>query len=224
MKSNLIITSCAVALVFLAVALVALTVQPAVTTVSHTESSSYSWYFKPRENGRQPVVADNATFLSQYDNVRYLGSPDSKDLFLTFEDVYKRQAQRCAGGGGSHRHCGIKSKGSAENHLRSSFYSLKRYRAGKASGFDPLTARHKKYGQQSLFLPFHALCGAFFPHRFGSSKVLLWFAPWHEYSELVVSSVFSRLRIPPGSFPGIRRFRNLLQNPLILLDLSKKTC
>ena len=42
MKSNLIITSCAVALVFLAVALVALTVQPAVTTVSHTESSSYS--------------------------------------------------------------------------------------------------------------------------------------------------------------------------------------
>ena len=89
MKSNLIITSCAVALVFLAVALVALTVQPAVTTVSHTESSSYSWYFKPREDGRQPVVADNATFLSQYDNVRYLGSPDSKDLFLTFDVGYE---------------------------------------------------------------------------------------------------------------------------------------
>jgi len=88
MKSNLVISGCVLALVALAAALVLMTVTPPAIGVVHTQTSSYDWYFKPAEDHQQPTVADNVTFLDKYD-VLYLGSPDSKDIYLTFDAGYE---------------------------------------------------------------------------------------------------------------------------------------
>lgn len=88
MKSNFIITGCVIALVAIAVTFVALAAAPETVSVSHTKDTSYSWYYKPREDGQQPVVADNAPFIDQY-NVMYLGNPDDKCIFLTFDVGYE---------------------------------------------------------------------------------------------------------------------------------------
>ncbi len=88
MKSNLIISGCVLALVALAVALVVLTISPVVSTVAHTKTSSYDYYFKPNENGKQPTIADNVSFLDKY-NVICMGSADSKVIYLTFDMGYE---------------------------------------------------------------------------------------------------------------------------------------
>lgn len=88
MKHNLMIGGCALSLVLLAVLLITGTFAPRVETASHTMTTSYNWYFKPREDGQQPVVADNAPFIDNY-NVRYLGDPDQKILYLTFDSGYE---------------------------------------------------------------------------------------------------------------------------------------
>lgn len=89
MKNNFIIGVCVLLLAGLAVALVVMTITPAVTeTTAHTKNSSYDWYFKPRDDGTQPIVADNAPFINNYD-VRYLGSPDDKVIYLTFDAGYE---------------------------------------------------------------------------------------------------------------------------------------
>lgn len=75
-------------LIGLAVALVLITIAPVTTEVSHTETTSYNWYFKPREDGLQPQCADNANFLDQY-NVYYLGNPAEKTIYLTFDVGYE---------------------------------------------------------------------------------------------------------------------------------------
>ena len=88
MKSNVVITGCVLALIAIAVTLVTLTVAPEAVSVSHTESTSYSWYYKPRNDGRQPVVADNASFIDAYD-VMYLGDPEDSSIYLTFDVGYE---------------------------------------------------------------------------------------------------------------------------------------
>ncbi|MBQ9942690.1 MAG: polysaccharide deacetylase family protein, partial [Christensenellaceae bacterium] len=61
---------------------------PAVTTASHTVSSSYDWYCMPSPNGGQPVLADNADFLGDYP-VMAIGPADSNALYLTFDVGYE---------------------------------------------------------------------------------------------------------------------------------------
>lgn len=72
----------------LAFALVYMTLAPTATTVAHTAQKTYSWYYKPREDGTQPIVADDATFLEDY-NLIYMGNPDSKVIYLTFDSGYE---------------------------------------------------------------------------------------------------------------------------------------
>ncbi len=55
---------------------------------AHTESTSYSWYFQPTKNNMQPKCLDGAEFLDKYDTI-YLGSPESKRLYLTFDAGYE---------------------------------------------------------------------------------------------------------------------------------------
>lgn len=87
-RSNFIIGSCIVCLFGLAFALVYMTLAPTATTVAHTAQKTYSWYYKPREDGTQPIVADDATFLEDY-NLIYMGNPDSKVIYLTFDSGYE---------------------------------------------------------------------------------------------------------------------------------------
>lgn len=88
-KSNFVIGSCIACLFGLAFALVYMTLAPSTTTVAHTAEKSYSWYYKPREDGQQPIVADDASsFLGDY-NLIYLGDPNSKSIYLTFDSGYE---------------------------------------------------------------------------------------------------------------------------------------
>ena len=87
-KSNFVIGSCIACLFGLAFALVYMTLAPSSTTVAHTAEKSYSWYYKPREDGQQPIVADDASFLDDY-NLIYLGDPNSKSIYLTFDSGYE---------------------------------------------------------------------------------------------------------------------------------------
>ena len=50
--------------------------------------TSYSWYFKPTTDGKQPVCTPEADFVKKYD-VIYLGSPDEKKVYLTFDAGYE---------------------------------------------------------------------------------------------------------------------------------------
>jgi len=87
MKSNLVIGGTALALVALVVLLAAMSLAPAAVTVSSAPQRSYSWYFRPQEDGRQPVLADDADFLADYP-ILALGDPQKKSLFLTFDAGY----------------------------------------------------------------------------------------------------------------------------------------
>lgn len=88
MKSNFIIGGCVFTLIGLAIVLVALTLAPMASTVASSQSTSYNWYFKPREDGKQPTVADNVDFLDKYDAL-YMGKPESKNIYLTFDAGYE---------------------------------------------------------------------------------------------------------------------------------------
>ena len=89
MKSNIIIMTCVICLVALAVILAVLTLGTGATAVAHTESSAYSWYFKPREDGLQPICADDAAgFIDNYDAL-YLGDAQDKSIYLTFDAGYE---------------------------------------------------------------------------------------------------------------------------------------
>ncbi len=50
--------------------------------------SSFNWYFKPSQNGAQPVCTPEATFLQNYD-VIYLGDENEKKIYLTFDAGYE---------------------------------------------------------------------------------------------------------------------------------------
>lgn len=89
LHSNLILSLCVAALATLAVLLIVLTSSPASTVAAHTQTTPYHWYFKPRNDGLQPIVADNATFLSKYENVYCMGDSSEKCLYLTFDVGYE---------------------------------------------------------------------------------------------------------------------------------------
>ncbi len=50
--------------------------------------NTYSWYFKPTTDSSQPVCTPEADFVSDY-NAIYLGSPEEKKIYLTFDAGYE---------------------------------------------------------------------------------------------------------------------------------------
>lgn len=91
MKSNAIIAGCIALLLVLAAALVAITLSApggAVHVSSVTaDTAPHNWYYKPTKDHTQPVVADDAPFIGDY-NALYLGSPDDKTIYITFDMGY----------------------------------------------------------------------------------------------------------------------------------------
>ncbi len=88
MKSNIVIAGCLLSLAGLATALIIMTLSPSAALVSVTSAASYNWYYKPTTDGSQPIVADDADFLSGYDAL-YLGNAEDKVIYLTFDAGYE---------------------------------------------------------------------------------------------------------------------------------------
>lgn len=53
-----------------------------------TLALEHSWYFKPREDGLQPLPMGEAPFVKNY-KAYYVGSPDEKIIYLTFDAGYE---------------------------------------------------------------------------------------------------------------------------------------
>ena len=87
MKSNLVIAGCLLSLMGLAAALIIMTLSPSAALVSVT-TVSHSWYYKPTKDGSQPIVADDADFISDY-KMLYLGNAEEKIIYLTFDAGYE---------------------------------------------------------------------------------------------------------------------------------------
>lgn len=83
MKNNFLIAGCIVCLVVLATALVLMTISPVSTMVS-ANASSHNWYYKPRTDGGQPTLADDAPFISNYKTLM-IGNAAQKKIYLTFD-------------------------------------------------------------------------------------------------------------------------------------------
>ncbi len=49
-----------------------------------TVTVEYDWYYQPRTDGKQPLPCSEPDFLKKY-NDYYLGSPDEKVIYLTFD-------------------------------------------------------------------------------------------------------------------------------------------
>lgn len=89
MKHNLAIGGCVFALFAIATALVYFTLSPvAMLTTAQNKTAGYNWYFKPRDDGLQPTIADDAPFIDSYD-VYCLGNPGSSKIYLTFDAGYE---------------------------------------------------------------------------------------------------------------------------------------
>ncbi len=57
------------------------------STVAHTETTKYNWYYKPRTDGLQPEK--NAEMMFIYDHNAYgIGDPDEDVIYLTFDAGY----------------------------------------------------------------------------------------------------------------------------------------
>ena len=52
------------------------------------ETKRHNWYFKNASDGKQPLVFDGLTFPDKYGSL-YLGSPDEKVVYLTFDAGYE---------------------------------------------------------------------------------------------------------------------------------------
>ena len=63
MKSKIATTLCLLCLTGLACGLIMLTVSSADQSVMATTVSAHNWYYKPRQDGGQPVVADDCGFF-----------------------------------------------------------------------------------------------------------------------------------------------------------------
>ncbi len=84
MKSDFVIGLCCTLLACIGVFLVGISISPVSSQVAHTPQTSYDWYYKPTQDGSQPIVADNAPFIDEY-GVFYLGEETSKEIYLTFD-------------------------------------------------------------------------------------------------------------------------------------------
>lgn len=87
MKSNTITALCLACLAVLAAGLVFLTVTSTREAIPTAASAAHNWYYKPRQDGGQPTVADDAPFLSNYPYL-CLGNAEEKTIYLTFDCGY----------------------------------------------------------------------------------------------------------------------------------------
>ncbi|MBO3445181.1 delta-lactam-biosynthetic de-N-acetylase [Clostridium sp. CCUG 7971] len=51
-------------------------------------TQEYSWYFNPRNDGKQPEPIKEASFFNKYSSY-YVGNPDEKVLYLSFDAGYE---------------------------------------------------------------------------------------------------------------------------------------
>ena len=60
-----------------------------VTTAIAISGHGYSWYYKPSNDGKQPeIISEASHFIDKYNTV-YMGSPDEKCIYLTFDAGYE---------------------------------------------------------------------------------------------------------------------------------------
>lgn len=58
-------------------------------TVCPAYANSYSWYFKPNNNNAQPeLIPEAKSFMDNYNTI-YIGSPEEKKIYLTFDAGYE---------------------------------------------------------------------------------------------------------------------------------------
>ncbi len=55
---------------------------------AHSETSEYSWYFKPRSDGLQPQNLPEFAFIRDYE-AYWVGEPKEKVIYLTFDAGYE---------------------------------------------------------------------------------------------------------------------------------------
>ena len=85
-KTDLAIGACAMAIFVAIAALIGVIfAQPGEEVV---QVDSYSWYFLPREDGKQPEPTDQAPFYKNY-NAYYVGDAEEKVIYLTFDAGYE---------------------------------------------------------------------------------------------------------------------------------------
>ncbi len=85
MKNSTLIYICSGLLVVIALLFVVCEIPSAAdAAMTHTFHKPYSWYFKPKEDGTQPIVADNVDFFKNYP-VIYIDTPESKKIYITFD-------------------------------------------------------------------------------------------------------------------------------------------
>lgn len=58
------------------------------TQISDLSTTEYSWYFNPREDGKQPEPIKEAEFFKKYDSY-YVGNSKDKTLYLSFDAGYE---------------------------------------------------------------------------------------------------------------------------------------
>ncbi len=92
MKNNMIIGGCIASLFVLAIILITITTSAAgggsVSASAGSPTVSHNWYYKPTKDHSQPVVADDAPFIDNYNTI-YMGDPDSNKLYITFDMGYE---------------------------------------------------------------------------------------------------------------------------------------
>lgn len=59
-----------------------------VQTATHTKTTAYGWYYKPRTDGQQPEKNTETEFIYNYDAYS-VGDPDEKVIYLTFDAGYE---------------------------------------------------------------------------------------------------------------------------------------
>ncbi|MDR1773703.1 MAG: delta-lactam-biosynthetic de-N-acetylase [Clostridioides sp.] len=59
-----------------------------VSTLSELGTKEYSWYFNPREDGKQPLPIQEASFFNKY-NAYFAGDANDKKIYLTFDAGYE---------------------------------------------------------------------------------------------------------------------------------------
>lgn len=88
MKNNIPIVICAILLLILGGILIHMTPSEPSAEPVQANLTTHSWYIMPREKGQQPVAADDAPFKDDY-NIIYMGSPEEKKVWLTFDLGYE---------------------------------------------------------------------------------------------------------------------------------------
>ena len=88
MKNNIIFAACAFVLILLGGILIAKTPRSESDLPVSADRTVHSWYIMPQGEGKQPVVADDAPFKDDYP-ILYLGSPEEKKVWLTFDLGYE---------------------------------------------------------------------------------------------------------------------------------------